>query len=135
MASKKLGYPEAPPNEARPCVLVVEDELLIRMLLSEGLRDEGFQVIEACNADEALMILDTGQTDIIISDVRMPGALDGLGLLRLVRQRFAALPVIVTSGHLEPREALNEGASRFVTKPYTVEDVIYEVRQVLGTAK
>lgn len=57
----------------RQCILVVEDEFLIRFMLSDELRDAGFQVIEACDATEAVSVLNTVQPDLIISDVRMPG--------------------------------------------------------------
>jgi DNA-binding NtrC family response regulator len=91
-------------TSARKCVLLVEDELLIRMIVSDELRDAGYHVIEAANADEALVILTSKvPIDLIISDVRMPGALDGIGLLAIVRSTSATLPVIITSGHLDPR--------------------------------
>ena len=92
--------PESPHGPAfapkRRCILVVEDEFLIRCMLSDELRDVGYQVIEACDASEALSVLKTVQPDLIISDVRMPGPLDGLGLLALVRETMPTLPVIIT---------------------------------------
>jgi CheY-like chemotaxis protein len=111
---------------------VVEDEILIRLMMSEGLRDEGYHVIEAFNADEALVILETAIPDILVTDVRMPGSLDGLGLLRVVRAKLSDLPVIITSGHLDPGQAAVEGATQFVPKPYTVETLVREIRIVLG---
>jgi DNA-binding NtrC family response regulator len=101
-------------------------------MMSDGLREEGYHVIEACDADEALIILESAIPDILVSDVRMPGSIDGLGLLRLVQERFSSLPVILTSGHLEPIEAAAAGASHFLTKPYRIETLVREVRTVLG---
>ena len=128
--------PESPkgPNVAsnRKCILVVEDEFLIRCMLSEELRDVGYQVIEACDATEALSVLKTVQPDLIISDVRMPGPLDGMGLLALVRETMPSLPVIIISGHLHPAQALIEGATRFVAKPFLLEAVVEAVQKVLG---
>jgi DNA-binding NtrC family response regulator len=86
----------APPGEAvmalakrQVHILVVEDELFIRMFISDAFRDEGYTVIEAFNADEAVDILKAGKAvDLVFSDVRMPGTLDGIGLLRFIKERF-----------------------------------------------
>ena len=114
-------------------ILVVEDELLVRMMVSDFLRDAGFQVIEAFNADEAIAILQSGvRIDLMLSDVRMPGSMDGLGLLEYARDRFPALPVIITSGHLMPREALAKGAVQFLGKPYAPDYAIDLVKRELA---
>ena len=126
--------PAAECDPARKCILIVEDELLIRLMLGEGLRDEGYHVIEACNADEAQTILLTLVPDMLISDVRMPGSMDGIALLRIVRNEFPSLPVIITSGHLEYMPAQPEGATKFFHKPYSMEQVVQYVRDALGTA-
>jgi DNA-binding NtrC family response regulator len=121
MISNAAWPPAATCDASRKCILIVEDELLIRLMLSDGLRDKGYNVIEACNADEALTILQTAVPDILISDVRMPGTIDGLGLLRVVRETLATLPVVLTSGHLSEATASAEGAARFFPKPYSME--------------
>jgi CheY-like chemotaxis protein len=102
----------------RTCILLVEDEVIIRLMLADELRDAGHQVIEASDADEALVILEATRPDLIISDVRMPGSIDGLGLLAHVRASLPLLPVIITSAHLDPAHAHSEGANLFVPKPY-----------------
>ena len=135
MSPSKAWPPAAACDASRKCILIVEDELLIRFMLSDGLRDEGYHVIEACNADEALTILETAIPDLMISDVRMPGLLNGLELLRAVRETMPALPVIITSGHVDPAEALVEGAAQVVSKPYSMEAVFDAVRSVLGGAE
>ena len=128
--------PESPRGPAsaarRKGILVVEDEFLIRWMLSDELRDGGYQVIEACDATEALAILKTVSPDLIISDVRMPGPLNGLDLLARVRDIFPTLPVIMISGHLHPAQALLEGATLFVAKPYLMGAVVEAVQKVLG---
>lgn len=102
------------------CILVVEDEVLVRIMVSDFLREAGFDVIEACDADEAISILHSGVTiDLLLSDVRMPGSMDGLGLLEYSRKNFPVLPVIITSGHLSPNEALARGAAQYLGKPYS----------------
>jgi DNA-binding NtrC family response regulator len=122
-------------TSARKCVLLVEDELLIRMIVSDELRDAGYHVIEAANGDEALVIFTSKvSVDLIISDVRMPGALDGIGLLAIVRRTSATLPVIITSGHLDPEVALADGATRFLAKPYAMELILGAVRDELAKA-
>lgn len=118
-----------------PCILVVEDELLIRLALSDGLREAGFRVIEACSADEALEALETVAPDLMISDVRMPGSIDGLGLLAVAKRKFAALPVIIVSGHLQPSLALADGATHFIAKPYAMESILRAIDVELGKSE
>lgn len=120
------------PEPNRKCVLVVEDEFLIRWMLSEELRGGGYHVIEACDATEALSILRTVSPALIISDVRMPGPLDGLDLLARVREGSPTLPVIILSGHLLPAQAMIEGATQFVAKPYLLEAVVEAVDKAIG---
>ncbi len=101
-------------------------------MLSEELRDGGYQVIEACDAAEALTILETVSPDLLISDVRMPGPFDGMELLARVRETLPTLPVIIISGHLHPAQAMIEGATQFVAKPYHMKAVVDAVRAALG---
>jgi CheY-like chemotaxis protein len=100
-------------------VLVVEDDVLIRLDIVSHLRDEGFQVLEAANADDAICILE-GRTDIhlVFTDVDMPGSMDGLKLASYVRHRWPPIKLIVTSGHVAIEEnSLPEGGL-FFGKPY-----------------
>jgi CheY-like chemotaxis protein len=127
--------PGAPFARARPCILVVEDELLIRTMVADELREEGYDAIEACDAGEALTVLQSlVRVDLVFSDVRMPGEVDGLGLMAIVRTSFPALPVILTSGHLEADIALADGACRFLGKPYQFAALLGAVRHALGGA-
>jgi CheY-like chemotaxis protein len=91
-------------------------------------------VIEAFNADEALELLTSVMPDIIISDVQMPGSLDGLGLLASIRTRLPTLPVIITSGHFRPTGAIDDGPTLFVAKPYAVHALVSAVQNQLGKA-
>jgi DNA-binding NtrC family response regulator len=117
----------------RSHILVVEDEVLIRMVISDALRDEGFTVIEAFNADEAADILIAGKVvDLVFSDVRMPGSLDGVGLLAFVKEHFPQLPVILSSAHLEPSVALTGGARHFLSKPYKVGTAVDLIAEELA---
>lgn len=106
-------------------VLLVEDEILIRLFVSEMLRDVGYDVIEAVNGDEALEILSAGVPfDLVLSDVRMPGSTDGIALLSCINESRPDLPVIITSSDLDPKVALAAGAAQFLAKPFKVEDAL-----------
>jgi CheY-like chemotaxis protein len=80
-------------------VLVVEDEALVRAALAETLRDLGYHAVEVADADAALALLDRGVgVDAILSDVTMPGSMDGAGLAHAARARLPGLPVILATG-------------------------------------
>lgn len=114
------------------CILVVEDELLIRCLISEIMRDAGYTVIEAANGDEALEIVRSDiSLDLVFSDVKMPGSVDGLGLLEAVKSSRPQIPVLITSGHCDPTLALDGGAAHFVRKPYDLNAVVELIRDEL----
>jgi CheY-like chemotaxis protein len=122
----------APFASGRTLILLVEDEILVRMMISDELRDAGYDVLEAFNGDEALVILQTQtRVDLIISDVRMPGSVDGLGLLARVKAIYPRIPMIIMSGHLEPTFALAQGATQFLAKPFAMNVVVNAVRHQL----
>ncbi len=114
-----------------PTVLVVEDEILIRITLATVLRDEGFTVIEACNADEALVALATASIDLLLTDVRMAGSMDGLDLAVRARSAMPHLKIVVVSGHLAAIETQGV-ADAFVPKPYLAESVVERVKAILS---
>lgn len=120
------------PDASKHCILVVEDEFLIRALVSDELRDAGHDVIAAYNADEALAVLKAKvHVDLVVTDVKMPGSIDGLGLLAEIRSHYPFVPVILTSGHLQPQQAFAEGAAAFLAKPYPLEAVVNAVDETL----
>lgn len=120
--------PEARQTPAR--VLVVEDEVLVRNLIAEELREAGFCVIEAAHAEEAMSYLQAGgEVDLVFTDIRMPGSLDGLALARELRRRYPSLPVILTSGNARPPGT--DAIGRFIPKPYTIEYAVAVVRELL----
>lgn len=107
-------------------VLLVEDDALLRMLMADLLRDAGVKVVEAATADEALAVLDSGlMVDMIFTDVRMPGRLDGVGLAQTVRRDRPHVAVIVTSGDLAPEVARELPA--FIPKPYDLDAVVVRI--------
>ncbi len=110
---------------ASPAVLVVEDESMIRMGLTCLLEDSGYRVVEAENADVALLKL-AEQRDIqaVITDLRMPGSIDGLGLAAWMREHRPKVPIVITSGFgtLPDLAAINPAIARVVTKPYRAQE-------------
>ena len=113
-------------------VLVVEDEALIRMSIVARLEAEGFDVLEAVNADQAIAILER-KPDIrmLFTDVDMPGSMDGLKLSAFVRDRWPPVKIIVTSGKVAiENSALPEG-SIFISKPYHEDRIVASIRTML----
>lgn len=105
-------------------VLVVDDEPLIRLALADALMDEGYAVIEASNVLEAVAVLGMHDIDILITDVDMPGGLNGFDLVRLVRVSCRHVVVVVTSGASVPGEGVLEADETFLPKPYRLDDLI-----------
>ena len=86
-------------NAAPPAVLVVEDEALLLITIADELRDCGFIVHEATNADAAILLLEAHpEIGILFTDIDMPGSMDGLKLSAAVRHRWPPVKIIVTSG-------------------------------------
>lgn len=110
-----------PQREARAdtrVVLLAEDEPLIRFDIADELRQLGFQVIEAGNADEAIDVLNsTARIDLVVTDVRMPGDHNGLDVARAVREKRPGVKVMVMSGHLVPKKKHEDFIDLFVSKP------------------
>lgn len=106
-----------------PRVLVVEDEFLIRLTLAEALSDDGFDVLEAESGDAAMALL-RGNPDIslLLTDVQLPGGLDGRSLVRMARETAPGLPAILMSGRPDPA-APNSPLDVFIAKPYLLSDV------------
>ena len=126
---------EEPADVGLMRVLVVEDEFLIRMLVADHLRDAGYNVIEAFNGDEAIAILAAGAAiDLVFTDVRMPGDADGMDVLSFIKQTRPELPVLMTSGHLEPSLAYAGGASGFLAKPCDPDRIVAAVRTALDAS-
>jgi DNA-binding NtrC family response regulator len=109
-------------SPSAPTVLVVEDELLIRMCAVCCLADAGFEVIESADADEAMEALEArGDVALVFTDINMPGELDGLDLAWEVSRRWPGVAVIITSGKEAPREDQIPSGGRFLAKPYVAE--------------
>jgi len=116
-----------------PKVLVVEDEMLLRMRAMNIVEDAGFTPIEAANADEALAILESrSDVDLLFTDIQMPGSMDGLRLAYAVHERWPSIKIILVSGKLTPTDSERPTNSRFFGKPLEVKQMIAEIQDMIG---
>ena len=103
-------------------VLVVEDDEILRWLMTEAVTHLGHAVIQCPNADQALLQLaDSVAFDLVITDVRMPGQADGMELAKVIWSTQPQLPVIIVSGHMVPKPGLLPANARFIAKPCSLE--------------
>lgn len=114
-------------------VLVVEDETLVRLGIAGHLEDDGFTVLEAANANEAIAVLATDpEVSIVFTDVDMPGGMDGLKLAAVIRDRWPPIKIVVTSGHRQVGATDLPIESRFFPKPYDFERIASAFRDIAG---
>ena len=119
----------AAPTPARGNILVADDEPLIRESLADVLREEGYQVTDVADGDSALKALDEQDFDMVISDLRMPGA-DGLRVLRRTREVAPQTFVLLMTAHATVEtavEALQQGAQDYLLKPIIFDDVLHKI--------
>jgi response regulator RpfG family c-di-GMP phosphodiesterase len=118
-----------------PTVLIVEDEVLSRMAMSDHLRECGFHVIEAASGVEAQQLILAGlKVDLVFSDITMPGGVDGIDLALWLMVHCESAKVILTSGlpdSLVKAQAACNRVLEFVPKPYDQADVAKRIRELL----
>src|ERR1700704_3854218 len=118
---------------ALPTVLIVEDELLLRMRAVDIVEDAGFTPIEAVNADDALAILESrSDIELLFTDIQMPGSIDGLKLAYAVHERWPLIKIILVSGQLKLSVDDRPADSRFFGKPLDVKQMIVEMQDMVG---
>jgi two-component system, response regulator PdtaR len=116
-----------------PAILIVEDDPIIRWSGAETLADAGFEVLEAANVDEALAILEAhGHVRVLMTDIDMPGRLNGLDLARIAAQRWPRMHIIVASGGRAPQAKNIPNKGRFVPKPYAPEQIVRDIGALLA---
>src|SRR3982074_1488042 len=116
-----------------PKVLVVEDEVMVRMRAGDIVEDAGFLPGEAVNADEALAILESrSDIELLFTDIQMPGSMDGLKLAHAVHERWPSIKIILVSGQLTPTEADKPTNSRFFGKPLEEKTIIAKLQKMIG---
>ena len=114
-------------------VLVVEDEMVLRMRAVDIVEDAGFTAVEAVNADEALSILETrSDIDLLFSDIQMPGSMDGLKLAHAVHERWPSIKIILVSGQVEVSDSDKPADSLFIGKPLDVKKMVVELQAMVG---
>ena len=116
-----------------PNVLIVEDEMMLRMRAVDIVEDAGFHSVEAVNADEAMSILESrSDISLLFTDIQMPGSMDGLKLAHTVHNRWPDIKIILVSGQVKPSEAERPADSRFFGKPLGMQQMITELQTMVG---
>jgi two-component sensor histidine kinase len=114
-------------------VLVVEDEMMLRMRAVDMVEDAGFTSVEAVNADDALAILESrSDVELLFTDIQMPGSMDGLKLANAVHERWPLIKIILVSGQLKLTDEDKPADSRFFGKPLEVKQMIAEMQDMMG---
>ena len=127
----------APVDRASGTILFVEDEQSVQTVGARALRERGYSVLTARHSEEALAVANEcpGSVDLLVTDIVMPGIINGRALAELMRRSRPGLKVLFTSGYLdEPRglRDLQAEDARFLAKPYTLESLASEVAQALS---
>jgi CheY-like chemotaxis protein len=129
--AKEDRLPRRDPSQAT--ILLVEDEVLVRMSLADQLRSAGYVVLEASNADEALDLLHSKVhgVQLLLSDIRMPGRMNGVELARAIRTQHPEIKIVLASG--ESFSANHWGdMDGFFPKPYNARRLIEHIKMLLG---
>src|SRR3954462_4390176 len=123
----------ATPARSSTNVLVVEDEIVLRMRAVDMVEDAGFTAVEAVNADEAPSILESrSDISLLLSDIQMPGTMDGLKLAHAVHDRWPSIKIILVSGQVRPSDEDQPADSRFFGKPLEVKHMIAQLKEMVG---
>ncbi|MBI5029133.1 MAG: response regulator transcription factor [Chloroflexi bacterium] len=118
----------------RASILVVDDEKIIRTVITEALKREGYGALAACDAGEALRLCEQNKFDLALIDLKMPGKMDGIGLLQEIHRRWITLPVIVLTGYgtLDSAiAAIRNGAIDYIPKPAELLQIVQSVQRGL----
>jgi len=119
-------------GELPAVILVVEDEILLRELAVEVLEGAGFVALEAGDAQEAIGLLETRpDISVLFTDINLPGPMDGLELVDVVRKRWPSIKILVASGYARPQLSDLPLDSIFLGKPYRGETLIAGLRSLM----
>lgn len=125
-----------PEGDRAARILVVDDDVIVRLAAADHLRDHGFTVFEAANGVEARDVLEAGvEVDLVFSDINMPGGVDGVALAQWIGVNLSETPVVLTSGEqsaLDSAQATCPNVRGFVIKPYDYEAIVRRLRAVLA---
>lgn len=116
-----------------PIVLVVEDEMVLRMRAVDIVEDAGFVPIEAVSADEAIGILESrDDISLLFTDIQMPGSMDGLKLAHAAHSRWPHIKIILVSGQIQVTDADKPDDSKFFPKPLEIQQMVIELQEMVG---
>lgn len=117
-------------------VIVVEDEAIIRKVIAEAFVGEGFDVLSAIHAQDAIAILEFEATrvHVLFTDIHMPGDMDGIMLAHHARLHWPWISLLITSGRGYPKTAQMPDGARFISKPYEVDHVVRHIREMAKPA-
>jgi DNA-binding NtrC family response regulator len=120
-----------------PVVLLVEDELLVRMTAADELEEAGFQVLEAANADVALAVLEarSAEVQVLFTDVDMPGSMDGMALAEQVHSRWPHVLLLISSGYAGPHPGEIPDHGQFIPKPYGAATLVGHIHDLMRTLR
>jgi len=117
----------------KPVVLVVEDELLLRLNAIETIEAAGFEVVEAADGDEAIGILESRfDISVVFTDIQIPGSMDGLKLAQAIRGRWPPIKIVATSGRVGVTQRDLPEGGRFLSKPYSPNEITGVLRELLA---
>lgn len=117
----------------KPTVLVVDDEAVIRQGAVEMVEEAGFTALEARDGTQAMELLDTvAGIGVIVTDIDMPGSIDGVRLAACVHRRWPRVGIIVASGKVSPKRGDIPAGGHFFAKPYVEADVVAAIRALLN---
>ena len=117
-----------------PVVLVVEDEMVLRMRAVDIVEDAGFVPVEAVSADEAMRILESrDDISLLFTDIQMPGSMDGLKLAHAAHTRWPHIKIILVSGQIAVTDEDKPDDSEFFPKPLEVQQMVCELQGMVGT--
>ena len=121
--------------DSPPIVLVVEDEMVLRMRAVDIVEDAGFTPIEAISADQAIEILESrDDISLLFTDVQMPGSMDGLKLAHATHARWPHIKIILVSGQIAVTDEDKPEDSKFFPKPLEIQHMISEIQEILNGA-
>jgi CheY-like chemotaxis protein len=122
--------PKAEAPSRAPKIVIAEDEVLLRLMLADVLREQGFQVFEAADAEEAIAILKcTPDVDVVVSDMRMRATLDGLSLASYVRAHCPDVSLVLASAYVQL--PLDPTFDAIFMKPFSPEEIAKWIRKRL----
>ncbi len=112
-------------------ILLVEDEAIIRFELADFFRDAGYEVFEAGDADEAITVLSEDLSiRVVLTDIQLPGSMDGLKLAHYVRDRYPPTVLLLTSGGVHIEDGLLPRDSRFISKPFDATRILKQIEEM-----